>query len=293
MESKQYKNLFRIVQIAAIGLFFGRAYQHLFWDAPFRAFFWDEKWMSFWVEQFSNLTWQEYSTSLAVDDSIQNLKFGFGILYLVAGIFAIFAKQIPRVLHFAWLFGSISLVFLAGLYCKEKFYSAGQFFEYSLQFCTPLILYYLIRKQEEEEEPIFFNTSFILFLKIIIALTFTCHGLYALNFYPVPGHFMDMTINILGVSDGNAKLFLKLAGILDFVAALLIFLPRKWAMLGLAYAIFWGFMTTIARIWGHFYWDFPWESLHQWAHESLYRIPHFLIPLFLLLYYFYTKGLSK
>ena len=179
------------------------------------------------------------------------------------------------------ILGAVSLFFLAGLYCKEKFFSIGQFFEYSIQFSTPIILYILTVKQK-------FTSNLILFFKIIIALTFVCHGLYAVNYYPRPGLFMDMTMNILGLSETSAEYFLLAAGWLDFAIGIGVFLPFRYAKFVLIYATIWGFLTTISRIWAHVYFDFFVDSLNQWWFESAYRLPHFLIPLTLFLYYQYT-----
>ena len=48
----------------------------------------------------------------------------------------------------------------------------------------------------------------VLYLKIAIALTFSAHGLYAIGYYPQPGVFVDMLINILHFSETTAKDFL-------------------------------------------------------------------------------------
>ena len=58
-----------------------------------------------------------------------------------------------------------------------------------------------------------------------------------------------------------------------------IFLPWKWAKLFLGYAVLWGFGTTIARVWANFNWEWLDYVLLQWLHESVMRMPHFLIPL--------------
>ena len=67
----------------------------------------------------------------------------------------------------------------------------------------------------------------ILIMKVAIAVTFISHGLYALNYYPRPGHFTEMVMDILGVKEATAILFLNVAGILDFVIAVGIFIKGK------------------------------------------------------------------
>ena len=167
-------------------------------------------------------------------------------------------------------------MFLAFLYVKEEFYSLGQFLEYSLQFLTPWFLY-----QMRWQVPI--GERLLLWMKVATAITFTCHGLYAVGYYPQPGHFTEMVINILGVGEDTALLLLKIMGILDFLLSVMIFLPLKWARPALIYAIFWGFATSLARVWSSWDLEFLGDSLMQSWHASVMRFPHFLIPLALLI----------
>ncbi len=275
MENKKISTLFFIlIQLSAFTVFLGRAWQHLYWDAPFRAFLWDEALLSGIVDQWFSMDWETYITSMEVDDNISLSIKCFGILYLLCAFISLFIKYLPRFFHHFLLLGALGLVTLALLYCKERFFSAGQFFEYALQFGSPLFLWWSIAQKQ-----LFPTEKFVLILKIAIALTFTCHGLYALGYYPIPVQFTEMTMNILEIGEDEAKTFLTIAGILDFLVALGIFLPWKWARLFLGYAVFWGFGTTIARIWANFNWEWLDYVLLQWLHESVMRMPHFLIPL--------------
>ena len=258
--------------MAAIGLFVGRGWQHLFWDAPFRTFLWDESLMSDFVNDWLSMSWEDYVRSPDMDDNIQNLIKSFGVFYIFLALLSIFIKKVPKVLSwFLWL-GSAALILLALLYMKNAFFSIGQFFEYTLQFLTPVFLFILVNQKMKLEH-------LLLFFKIAIALTFTFHGLYAIGFYPRPVLFVQMTITTFGCSEAFAHQFLSLVGYLDFVVAVLIFLPKKWSKLALAYCVFWGFLTTFARIVGNFYPEFWMDSLSKWTPEALYRFPHFLIPL--------------
>jgi len=282
LSHKHFQLIFRILQISTIAVFLGRAYQHLFWDAPFRAFLWEEGWLQWWVESFTDMTWKEYATSPDVNRHIQNSIMGHGYFYLVCAFVALFIRQLPKWMGKILGLGSLSLVFLAMLYMKEKFFHAGQFFEYSLQFSSPIFLYCLVYRKT-------ISPKFWLLMKVAIALTFTCHGLYALGYYPRPGVFITMTMNSLGLSQENAVVFLKVAGVLDFIISFGIFLPWRYAKGFLAYAIFWGFVTALARVWGQFYWQFWETSLHQHAFETVMRFPHFLIPLACWVHYYYRR----
>jgi len=275
LKFKNHPLFSKLLQLAAFSVLLGRAWQHLYWDAPFRALLWDEQLLSGIVERFSTMEWATYITSMEVDNAIGNSIKIFGFFYLLSAIITLFIRQLPRFFYHFLLLSSGALIFLALLYCKERFLSAGQFFEYTLQFGSPFFLWWWLR--QEKTLPI--SPRFIWLLKLAIALTFTCHGLYAVGYYPIPVQFMEMAMNILGTDETTSKTFLMTAGILDFAVAIGIFLPWKWARFFLLYAVFWGFGTTIARVWANFNWDWLDYVLLQWLHESVMRMPHFLIPL--------------
>ena len=173
MSNKNLENFFfRLLQFSAISVFLGRAWQHLYWDAPFRALLWDEQLLSGLVTRFTSMDWETYIKSMEVDDWISWLIKCFGGLYVFAAMLSIFIKQIPKWLQKGLWVGALGLIFLAFLYTKEKFFSIGQFFEYSLQFSSPLFLYYWVNSTHTAA----FEQKFLLILKIAIALTFTCHG---------------------------------------------------------------------------------------------------------------------
>lgn len=260
-----------ILRAATFLLFAGRAWQHLFWDAPFRALLWDQSIMEGIVIFLRGGTWQEYVTSESADRFINALVTGFGVFYSIMSILTLFVLERFKKISWLYILASISLAFLSFLYCKEKFYHVGQFLEYAIQFLLPVIFIYAVNGKIE-------LSKLLLILKISIALTFSAHGLYAIGFYPQPGVFVDMLIKILNISEASAKTILVIAGILDFVVSICIFIPRL-ARYSLIYAALWGGLTALARIWANFYWSFALVSLHQHLFETLYRLPHMLVPL--------------
>lgn len=272
------KLLFKLLQFATVSVFLGRAWQHLIWDAPYRVLFWDENWMSGLVSNLLGMEWQTYVTHPTTDIYIQNLTTASGWFYVLCAIVALLIHKIPRWTHAILILGAIHLMFLSFLYTKDKFYHFAQFFEYTLQWSSPIFLFFLYKTKE-------FTPKVIFYLKIATALTFTCHGLYAIGYYPRPGHFVEMTLSILPISEATAIWFLVAAGVLDFVVSIALFLPNSWVLLAAAYATAWGLATTAARVWAHFYLEFWSDSLMMWTHESVLRFPHFLIPLMLFLYY--------
>ncbi len=261
-----------LLKVATFLIFIGRAYQYIIYGAPFRALLWDEGLLQPIVEGFFNTSWNEYATSKKVDVCIENATLINGVFLAIAAFSALLINQKnKKYLKYFIYFGSFSLLILSALLMKDKFFHNAQFFEHAIQVVTPLVLLLVIDKK-----PDFLQISKV--LKIIVAITFISHGLYALGYYPIPGNFVDMTILSLGISEDNAKIFLYVAGILDIILSILIFIPRvsKYA---LWYAFMWGTATALARITGYFNSDLIAMSLESSLYKTIYRIPHGLIPL--------------
>ncbi len=270
-------------QAATVSVFAGRSYQHFFFDIPIREILWDADWMKTPVQNLTDLTWEEYLTSPAVDQFIQNLTYFGGVLYLLCALIALFFFKVPGWIQRVLWAGVAGLFCLAFLYTKESFFHAGQFFEYSLQVGAPV---FLLLNTPRLTAPRFqsWGGQFWGALKIAIALCFTCHGLYAVGYYPRPVNFLEMTMHILQVSEQGAKSFLNVAGLLDFAVAIGIFLPGKAGRIVCLYAAAWGLVTALARILGNFYIEFPFSSLHQWAYQAVFRLPQFFLPFALWLF---------
>lgn len=261
-----------LLQAATVSVFAGRAYQHLFWEAPFREFLWDPFWMSGFVENILGMSWEEYATHPLGDVWVQRLIFADGIFYAICTLTALFIRRLPGMARVLMWAGAVNLVLLAFLYQKDHFYHVGQFFEYTLQFSSPVFLVIALKQNAISRRLVFW-------MKVAVALTFTCHGLYALGYYPRPGSFFVMIHHIFDLGQPGMIHFLNTAGVLDLLVAVSIFIPWNGGRWVLTYAAGWGLATSLARIFGNFYWEFPLESLHQWTYEAVSRLPHFLIPL--------------
>lgn len=256
-------------------IFIGRAWQLLVFDAPLRAVLWDPHWMRGIVKSLFGMEWHEWATDLSVDHAIVVITRIWGIFYLLFAVAAVAARPGRKWLYVFLYAAALSGAVLAFLYCKEKWYHLGQFFEYAIQIGTPLFVIGLLRGAA--------LTGPMRYLMLgTVGLTFAAHGMYAFGLYPVPGHFVDMTILSLGVAEETARALLKIAGFLDFGILLLIWVPqvRKYV---LYYAVFWGLLTAFARVWAWFDADLPLESLNQWWYQTVYRLPHGLLPLAVLM----------
>ena len=271
-----------ILKLCCFCVLIGRAYQHIWWDIPLRSFFWDEHLLAGIAESLTGNRWEEIVTSSSYDNFLQGLKVSLGSFYALAAVGCLFIHTLPQKAARFLPFSSILLALLALLYCKEKFFHLGQFFEYSAQMITPLLLYWAVFGKDNPKR-------IALFATVAIALTFLSHGLYALGYYPRPGVFVDMTISLLGVTENNAHTFLYVIGWLDLLFAGLLFLP-KTRTVSLYYCIVWGFLTASARLFAYLSFAFFWDSLHQNGFEMVIRLVHGGLPLFLL---FYIKGMKN
>ena len=281
------QKIFLLLQIATFCVFAGRAYQHLFWDAPFRSILWSEAWMSWFVEGVWGMEWTDYVRSAETNTMIDNLTINHGYFYAFCAVVTAFIRILPKLVRPILLLGAASLILLAFMYTKEKWFHFGQFFEYSLQIGSPILLWFMLR---DENLP---SKKFIKIMKVLIGVTFVCHGLYALNYYPRPGNFVQMCMSILGIGEETAFSFLNFAGIMDFAIAIGIFLPRKVAIPLLIYACIWGLGTSIARVWANFYAEFWVDSLHQWIGATVMRMPHFLVPVGVLVWEWGSEDMFK
>lgn len=275
LPSGYQKWIFRLLQWASVCVLLGRAYQHWFWDAPYRALLWDESLMRPLLDTVWGVAWSDYSTNVSVDRAIQAVMKGIGSVMALGAVVAAFPGYFPKRARAIFPVLAGWLVFLAFLYYKEQNYQTGQFIEYALQAGAPLFFYFYLKKGE-------ISPRLEGAMRWATALTFTGHGLYAVGYYPRPGHFTVMVVHALGIPVDWANQVLWVAGLLDFAVALLLVLPLPGKKLALLYCVIWGFLTSVARFWGNFYVEFWDTALHQWIFEVVYRAPHFLIPMALL-----------
>jgi len=277
-----------ILRLSAFCVFFGRGWEHLITDAPFRAILWDQSIMEGLISVLTGLSWNEYASSetcnFIIDASIKVI----GLFYLLCAFASLFICVKHKRLSKLLVLGSLLLIILSGLFYKSKFLQFGQFIEYSCQMFSPLFLYVIL----------FYKVhlpKFNFMLKLAIALTFAGHGLYALGVYPTPGVWIDMslsTLNFMGLypSVNQVQHIIYLAGVLDMILALGIFLPNKWSVPFLTWALIWGLLTALSRVIGFMYIDASWHTLVQWLPQTIMRFPHALIPL-AVLSFIYKDGL--
>lgn len=203
-----------------------------------------------------------------------------GTALVFGGILTLLPKEIlkfNKVIHF------MVVPFVGLLYLNwTKFVSVGylpeQLIEHALQLALPVLAIWTLSNYSKKH--------LLLSLKVLIALTFVGHALFALGWHGVPKHFIGMTQNILNLDHNNSLLFLRVFGFLDVVAAVLIFIPRL-RNAGLIYMIVWGALTAFARPLSSAVEGLSADFFLSGIPGAVMRFPHFIIPL--ALYYVATN----
>lgn len=252
-------------------MFMGRAIQHLFLQTSYNDIFWNQQIFGGVVNWVWGVSWNDFLTNLTIQHQLDNLVRGIGVVFLLGSIASFF-------IQYKWakccvLLSIILLIPQLWFHFVGLWYNWAMLFEFSAQFMIGIL--FLMSQHKSE--------SWRKWALITIAVTFICHGLYAIGLFPVPQKFVAMTISTFHCSREVALIFLKIAGVLDFLVAVLVFNPnRKARNVALIYMVIWGFVTALARWYTHFYWFDAWRSSFQWLPAVFIRAPHFLIPLALL-----------
>lgn len=266
--------LITLLRWSAFFCFLGWAWQHLRWDAPYREILWSPERFG-WVLDALGYTWESYVGSVTTDRVIARIIQAIGILYVGFAGLCWMVRRRSSAATAGLALGSAMLFLLAYCMYLDHMHYFAQWIEYAAQIGSPVLL--LVALRWGSTHPITLETA-----RVAIVLTFFGHGLYALGFFPTPGSFYTMTMTILGVGDVAAGRLLWVAGLLDLLLCLGIFVPKARRFF-LGYAALWGLLTALARPVAGMRWFYPWWGADQYLHELMYRVPHFLLPLFLLL----------
>jgi hypothetical protein len=267
-----------LIKICAFTVFLGRAYQLYFFGAPFRAILWDESLLTPIVEGVFNYSWFDYATSPKVNEWIEGFTKVCSFIFFAAAFVSLFWNKIKFIKLKRSIVGLavIILVIIGICMVKDKNFEYLLFFELFIQLAAPIVLLLNLKRGLIENRKVIYG------LKIAIACTFIAHGLFAMGLIYLPGHFIDMTIKILGVNEPQATTFLYIAGVLDIVMSILIFIPKlsKYALL---YMMFWGFATAFARLASGYNQNFISMSFHNYTFLVVYRLSHGLLPFIVLI----------
>jgi hypothetical protein len=267
----QSDSTLNLLRISATLSLLGWAILHLFWDVSYRTFFWNQEWLGPIIENGLGMSWKNYVTDSNFEQLINGFQKWIGLVLLVAS--AVCFKQEKR-LRKAWPllgFGSLTVAWTGFLSFVDTGFQIFQFAEFALQISAPLFLLALLFDKISRDR-------LLVWMKATIALTFVSHGLFAMNVLPVPGHFIDMCINVLGVNESQARQMLFSAGLMDIFMSCALFIPSLQRP-ALLYLATWGILTSLARPVANIEQVGDLNSTAYWAAQFLCRAPHFLIPL--------------
>jgi len=202
--------------------------------------------------------------------AVPNMLLFSATLFLIAAVLSLLASPKRKWIIPVLLLTTVNLFLQTWSSYERTNYVLAQLIEHTLQTVTPLLLIMAVYLPQTKRLDIA--------CKVAIALTFTGHGLFALGVYPVPPHFIAMFNETLGVSSNTAVVLLFIAGSLDLVVSVLLFVPR-FAKYAATYAVFWGFLTAFARLTSYVQTGpMFWLTLHQNFFKFLVRVPHFMVP---------------
>ncbi|MGB0166448.1 MAG: hypothetical protein ACPF8V_06295 [Luteibaculum sp.] len=270
-----------LLRICVFLTFVGRAYQHLRWGVNYRDIFWNYKLVGKWVEKYTDMIWAEYVSDPVVNKNIDLAMQGIGVVFLLGAFSALFFNQKRKWLGIPIMLSLFFYLIIIYLHFYGQLYLLPLAFEFAAQFACGILLLAAVHKDIH-------SARFNLWVKIIVAVTFTMHGLYACGILHRPATFLNMTMRGFGLSKAGAIDLLIVAGILDFIAAAMLFL-KPTQRIGFIYCVAWGFATAFARIYANFYDYRPWDSLNQWTWEFFVRTSHYVLPLIGYLLSFYPK----
>lgn len=268
-----------LIRLACLLTLTGYALIHFTWDGRLISQIYSEASVRFFAE-WLGAGWRGVFIDGQVNPAYRAFIFICGSIFAAGGLASV--SRIPMTGHlrrgsFRVIYWTTALLIafsaFSGLIDSKLHWNV--LIEFSVKIAVPLLFLYTALDRPFHAE------RHIRLIKCIIAATFTGHGLYALNIFPVPDNFIMMTSNILHTGRNGSMTFLAGAGALDILASILVFLPRTERP-ALWYMAFWGLVTALARLAANLGTTPTPTYLALWVPEFLVRSGHFLLPLYLL-----------
>ena len=268
-----------LLRLGTLCCFAGWTWVHFYWEAPYGVLFWQSD--TYQLAEDYGVSWDQFVGTGAYDGLVQTWLARIAWLYLACTLMALTVQRRAWAQMAVLITGSGLLTVLS----YAKYLSAQQqlpmFIEHGGQMLMPTLLVFALAFGVR-------HRATVTMAVLAFVMTFAGHGSYALGLWPTPSNFYAMTSVILNVEYDAAKLFLRIAGVLDFIVCIGIFIPgirRSCAV----YAAVWGFLTAIARPVASMSWDLYYYGADQYVHEAILRTPHWVIPLYL----FFAMRTSK
>jgi len=275
--------LLKLLRLGTFLCFIGWAWVHFYWEGPYAVLVWNQSTYS--LAQDMGYGWEEVVGTGANDGLFQSILSQLYWGYLICAILAFTVKKGKPIQVAMMCLGFCMLtVLMYAKYLASKS-QLPMLIEHGGQMLMPLILlsalYFGLRHSV---------TWWVAIVAFVT--TFAGHGCYALGLWPTPSNFYGMTTVILGLNYETTTLFLRTAGLLDFIICVGVFIPRL-RLYCVAYAVVWGLLTALARPVAGMSLELNFWGADQYIHESILRAPHYFIPLFLVLLFKKQKTSSS
>ncbi|MCP4123198.1 MAG: hypothetical protein GY751_15700 [Bacteroidetes bacterium] len=273
------KSAVRIIRAACFLTLAAYALKHFMWDGRLLAQIYAETFIDGSM-RLMGLEWKGFFLKDAMNMRYRTFVLFIGTVFSMGAAFSFTRIPVQRrlirpVVKVLFLFctGFILLSAISS-FIKSQLH-LNMLLEYSIQIMVVLMFLWQAMNSRDARPP-------VLMIKWALAFTFTGHGLYALNIIPIPGNFLMMTSNILHTGRTGTLGFLMIAGVLDVLCSILIF-NKKTEKYALAYMVFWGFVTALARLVAYHGTASTPTYIAMWLPEFLIRSGHYLLPLYVLI----------
>lgn len=277
----------------------GRGWLHFSKGSPYWNLFWSEELLSPWLSLLG-VEWSSYVESTEVEAGLNVLSMSLGVLYLSLSVVIAYASvallrsgeapsSTPLLRRSLRLLLGLQVVYVASYWLGRSLY-LPIWLEQSTLIALPwLCLSTGLQRGERaavtSSEALYLARAPITVTRVAISCTFIGHGAFALGLYPVPDDYLVMVMRTFECSQQRAQALLWWAGALDVLTALAVWTPRRylrvrWA--ALTYMLIWGGVTACARVVGHWGQGSFTDTVWYWLPELMLRVPHALIPCWLL-----------
>lgn len=278
-----------LLRWGAVLMLFARGYEYLRWIGPYRDIFYHPQGFGGWYADLIGRPLVEIYNDHFYEYLLSYLSDAVGVIFILSGIFLLFFERLKKWKWVLWIPSFFLLLHYFGLLYGKNLQQYGMFFEHSGQF---VILWSFVFAAEGRWKRSMWWSI------IGISLTFFCHGLYAMGYYPQPGHFADMMITGFGMTEDLARGTLIWIGYLDILFAFLVILTpgfhgakigKPILSINLWYAFIWGLLTAMARIYTSYTPGMFSHWMDQHLFQTVVRVPHFILPLVIWMYYCQKK----
>jgi hypothetical protein len=273
------------LRFGAVAMFLARAYEYIRWGGPFRDIFYHPQGFGGWYAELMDTPLHELLSDPFYESALDWFSDGIGVLFILTALMLLFYEKVSKLSWILWVSSAFLLLHYYGLLYHKNLVQYGIFFEHAAQFVIPWCFVFFAEKKEKLA---------VLICVIGASITYFSHALYAIGYYPQPGHFVDMMIAGFGMTEDVAREALVHIGYLDIVFAFLVLLtPWVYEKKGLRflmtvniwYGILWGALTALARTYTSYTSGMVLHWLDQHMFQTIVRVPHFVVPLVVAIYY--------